>query len=1428
MSGLSRLVTAAALALLIAHPHSASAADKWATPSFASGWKDFAREYRPVSAVKSGNVITVSGLAARTNGKWGHIATLPSDMRPKNRLIFNVNTQDRTARVDVLPNGQIHFITGRTAQNWVSLDGISFITGKTYPLKLTPGWRNYGNGYTAANELKVGNTVTLGGLVVPGAGNVIATLPAHLRPAKRHIFNLNSHDKTSRVDVLPDGRVIWVHRAAARGWVSLDGIRFERKPGRNLQPVNGWKNYQDGYATATATRVGNRISVNGLLRAGRWDHMANLPKGMCPEKRLIFNLNNHDRSSRVTVQPDCRIFWSAGGKNHGWLSLEGISFVIGKPAGTKIASQPKTPAQPSALSWVKVPGGATDIAVGANGAVWVVGGNSLKTGNDIYQYIGHNKWRRMPGAATRIAVDPKGNAWIVDKNRKIHRWDGGAWHVVPGAANDIAIGADGTVWVIGADKRSGGFTIWRYLGNNRWKNIPGDAARIAVDPKGNAWVVNTRKEIFRYDGRKWNLVPGGAIDVGIGANGSVWVIGADYAPYQWNGKTWVRHTGAITGISVDPKGYPWAVNGAKSIYADRRSKSHRSPPKPAVAPLSFSTSSVEQELKKNPAFSKASLSNTRTNNGILTARMKVGSANASVVAWSPASGKPPVSALLLPRTSIRQLLPKLPSANKMAGYTLTDVVVFTVPLGAQNPNQKISALPRSVSDMLKKTDPAFKDNNATIALNAGMTYFGAVSATGIVKTAFDMMKLKQPMSLAGSLAVTDYAKPQNEVTLTARLKKDPLTTVLGPIQVIKVAKSAQPSVYVSASGSAAIEVGYSSTFNIFNQVLDGRMYFAASGQGASSETKVGIGLSRKGRWHEPHLFAPVKARNITLNDADIVFERVIKKTGSSTVISVITSSTKIHSTTYRPAAFSFTLEGTSNLPKAVFVDLATQKLTVLQMAELGEVALQLTPQGQLAAAASPYKSSTIMHKLQLDKLPLGKVVIRNPKIYLGTVDAVVPALKPVPNPVLPPISGAGVHLRGQLEAFGKRFGNAEFQLDFNGLRSDTNVNALTMGPFKVDKARFKIDARPGRAPESYFSGDAKFSGFTLASARFGLSKTRFSYSFDTGCIPKPPTMGIFKFVSSGSSKNLQISGSMFGAVPEPKLCLKSPLEMLEDALKAGKQIVALGDKLVTDISIDTWKGLADSAGGVLKPSTVKNAITTYGSPDKAATQLADTGKKAAKKLGDSIKSIFGSGKSSPKPRYKNVAARATDSRNRDGKCFADDDWSIQYANCWRRGHELVRLASNQNLCLTIRKRIREQGKAIEVWNCDGGWHQQWRWVRNIIPLGARGAATMRGLIGHMGTVRDGWKGDWCFDRKGDTKKPKDGQRLESKECRGELRQLFYRDTQNRIVHYTGRCLQAVASRHESEVKLYPCSGSSLRKWTFKKGSSFLPMKPGSK
>ncbi|MEX2451210.1 MAG: hypothetical protein WD407_10175 [Rhodospirillales bacterium] len=328
----------------------ARAADQWVAPSFAPGWQNYDNGYRPVSALKSGTVVTLSGLARRAQGakEWVPIATLPAGLRPARRMIFNVNTHDRTARVDVLPNGQILYVTGNTGYGWVSLDGISYSLTQGTALALASGWRNYSAQYAEARVVRAGDTVMVGGLVRPGSGALIARLPAHARPYKRHIFNLNVQDKTARVDVLADGRIMLVAGDTRHGYLSLNGITFERTPGKPLQLHGGWQNYGGEYAPATVTRSGNLVRVSGLIRGSQWGHVASLPAGLCPRNRLIFNLNNHDNTSRVDAIVDCRIYWVAGGRNHGWLSLDGFSFVL-KPDRAPTASAPNATPAPSSL-----------------------------------------------------------------------------------------------------------------------------------------------------------------------------------------------------------------------------------------------------------------------------------------------------------------------------------------------------------------------------------------------------------------------------------------------------------------------------------------------------------------------------------------------------------------------------------------------------------------------------------------------------------------------------------------------------------------------------------------------------------------------------------------------------------------------------------------------------------------------------------------------------------------------------------------------------------------------------------------------------------------------------------------------------------------------------------------------------------------------
>jgi hypothetical protein len=219
--------------------------------------------------------------------------------------------------------------------------------------------------------------------------------------------------------------------------------------------------------------------------------------------------------------------------------------------------------------WQKLPGGARDIGVGANGSVWVIGTNSTHGGFGIYHWNGSN-WDAVAGGGVRIAVGPHGNPWVVNANQNIYEYTEGDFQLRPGSARDIGIGADGSVWVIGTNSVHGGFGIYRWNGDN-WDAVAGGGVRIAVGPHGNPWVVNSSQKIYEYTEGDFQLRPGSARDIGVGADGSVWVIGTNsmnggLGIHHWNGDSWDAIDGGGVDISVGPRGRPWVVNSTQEIF----------------------------------------------------------------------------------------------------------------------------------------------------------------------------------------------------------------------------------------------------------------------------------------------------------------------------------------------------------------------------------------------------------------------------------------------------------------------------------------------------------------------------------------------------------------------------------------------------------------------------------------------------------------------------------------------------------------------------------------------------------------------------------------------------------------------------------------------------------------------------------------------
>ena len=89
-----------------------------------------------------------------------------------------------------------------------------------------------------------------------------------------------------------------------------------------------------------------------------------------------------------------------------------------------------------------IPGKAKDIAVWADGTVWVIGTDIESGGYSIFRLKDDNTLEKINGSALRIAVGPDGNAWVVNNKNNIFSYNGNGWNLLDGKALDIGVAMD--------------------------------------------------------------------------------------------------------------------------------------------------------------------------------------------------------------------------------------------------------------------------------------------------------------------------------------------------------------------------------------------------------------------------------------------------------------------------------------------------------------------------------------------------------------------------------------------------------------------------------------------------------------------------------------------------------------------------------------------------------------------------------------------------------------------------------------------------------------------------------------------------------------------------------------------------------------------------------------------------------------------------
>ena len=297
-----------------------------------NGWTNYGGVYGNCTIKKEHDLVTITGMIKE--GRWGVLAILPTGYRPIRRLIFRVNNHQTSARIDVLPDGRIVWINGDKRHRWISLSGIIFPTKQGNNLELKNNWSHYGGSWEKANLFKTPDgIVVLSGVIRGSRSGTIAWLPRGNRPANNEslVFSSGNRGNSIRIDIHPGGKIEWKHTGVRTSWISLSGITFPIRQDKLVPLTNKWINYgKKGNriwrgASLIKTEEG-LVNLGGRIKNGGWGDLAVLPTEYCPDKKLVYSVNNHNSVSRVDIFPDGRIMWVSGGRRHQWISLSGIQF----------------------------------------------------------------------------------------------------------------------------------------------------------------------------------------------------------------------------------------------------------------------------------------------------------------------------------------------------------------------------------------------------------------------------------------------------------------------------------------------------------------------------------------------------------------------------------------------------------------------------------------------------------------------------------------------------------------------------------------------------------------------------------------------------------------------------------------------------------------------------------------------------------------------------------------------------------------------------------------------------------------------------------------------------------------------------------------------------------------------------------------------
>ena len=308
------------------------------------------KNYAQPSVYYEDGFCVVTGLLRRNN--WaafpgGEIAQLPPECIPEKYLMFHMNHHEKHLRIDINQRGTIVLGGGSGRHTWLSLSGMSYFAKPGNNVKALWGWHTRSGGHRQTNYRVKGDLCSLSGLLNGNGANHMFNLPDECRPKERLSINLNHHLYAARIEIFPDGRVMYAEGSRRWGWVSFDGCNFitdykapEPMPAYKFtaaksfavtdkQFTSGNKPYGDGYLPPSVSTISKMVFVGGLDRTNNINgQYFKMPDELTPSKEHTFaSVPANNWHFALRARPDGYI-----GGNHGssgvWSHLSPIKYPL--------------------------------------------------------------------------------------------------------------------------------------------------------------------------------------------------------------------------------------------------------------------------------------------------------------------------------------------------------------------------------------------------------------------------------------------------------------------------------------------------------------------------------------------------------------------------------------------------------------------------------------------------------------------------------------------------------------------------------------------------------------------------------------------------------------------------------------------------------------------------------------------------------------------------------------------------------------------------------------------------------------------------------------------------------------------------------------------------------------------------------------------